>query len=637
MPPSPSLSRISNRSSDSWGSGSLLGKRVLVGVPRTASGRVGPATPLAPGPPGPRRALSSPPVGQTRVDLQHLLEDLRDAYPDAIEETILSEVIANALDSGASHVRVLTDPSARTVVFVDDGCGMGRRDLARYHDLASSTKTRGEGIGFAGVGIKLGLLVAESVLTETRRAAVHVATRWRLASRHKAPWQWVDPPGWVHERGTAIGLHLRNPLSALLEGGYLESRLRLHFEPLFDPAFDDVLRERYPGGVRFSIDGRALERSRPADRRATILVRLPRKRKPAAYGFLERRPVPPPEQEQGLAVSTLGKVIRRGWDWIGLSSSSPGLVGGLIEAPGLSAALTLNKGDFVRAGRRGITYLAYRKAMQEAVQAQLTAWGEATDREDAARRRATRPLERDLESVLIDLASEFPALSALVERRAGGQRRLPAAALVPSASALEAAVAAESGHAGRAAGGDTGGEAAEPTPSAPMADVAADGRGPAPAPADSTPDTGEDTSEEAAPPGPGHSILEPPGRRVGPRRPGRYSLSVDFEDRPESSALGRLVESTVLVNTAHPAYHASARVAVRGLPRRAHGGDGARGRGRRARRPAGLRHGLSRPLGRGDRPRPPPAKAPAPAGSGAGLSGLTASRAARGPRERVVS
>ena len=30
-----------------------------------------------------------PAMGQTRVDLQHLLEDLRDAYPDAIEETIL--------------------------------------------------------------------------------------------------------------------------------------------------------------------------------------------------------------------------------------------------------------------------------------------------------------------------------------------------------------------------------------------------------------------------------------------------------------------------------------------------------------------------------------------------------------------
>jgi hypothetical protein len=308
-------------------------------------------------------------MGQTRVDLQHLLEDLRDAYPDAIEETILSEVVANALDSGAASVRVLTDPSEKTVVVVDDGSGMGRRELARYHDLAASTKARGEGIGFAGVGIKLGLLVAEAVLTETRRGSVHVATRWHLASPHKAPWQWVAPPGWVGERGTAVGLKLRNPLSPLLEAGYVESRLRLHFEPLFDPAFDAILADRYPAGVSFSVNGRAIERrgGTPPGERAPLVVRLPRKRKPAATGFLERVPAPLPEDLQGLAVSTLGKVIRRGWDWIGLSSSSPGLVGGLIEAPGLSAALTLNKGDFVRAGRRGITYLGYRKAIQEAV------------------------------------------------------------------------------------------------------------------------------------------------------------------------------------------------------------------------------------------------------------------------------
>jgi len=40
-------------------------------------------------------------VGETRVDLLHLLEDLRDAYPGSLEETILIEIVANALDSGA--------------------------------------------------------------------------------------------------------------------------------------------------------------------------------------------------------------------------------------------------------------------------------------------------------------------------------------------------------------------------------------------------------------------------------------------------------------------------------------------------------------------------------------------------------
>ena len=44
-------------------------------------------------------------------------------------------------------------------------------------------------------------------------------------------------------------------------------------------------------------------------------------------------------------------------------------------------------------------------------------------------------------------------------------------------------------------------------------------------------------------PGHGHS-----------RAPMRYGLGVQFEDRPDTSELGRLVESTVWINQAHPAY-----------------------------------------------------------------------------------
>ena len=474
-------------------------------------------------------------MGQTRVDLQHLLEDLRDAYPDAIEETILSEIVANALDSGARSIRVLTDPAERTLVVVDDGSGMSRRELSRYHDLAASTKTRGEGIGFAGVGIKLGLLVAEAVLTESRRGSAHVASRGYLASRQKAPWKWVPPPGWVGKRGTAVGLRLRNPLSPLLDAGYVEGCLRRHFEPLFDPAFDAILAERYGAGVAFHVNGRVVERlsSSRGNERASLVVRLARKRKPGAIGVLERVRETLPEERQGLAISTLGKVIRRGWDWIGLAPSSPGLTAGLVEAPGLSAALTLNKGDFLRSGRRGITYLAYRKAIQEAVQAQLAAWGEAPDRDDAARRRAARPLERDLEAVLVDLADEFPAVAALVERRPGGQRRLPTGA------AATAGILAAAGRArATAEGGD---DVSTPEGVAPNTGAAA--------PTDEAAG-GETVRNEAA------GLAEPtlPETAAGPRRPTRYGLAVDFEERPESQELARLVESTVLVNAAHPAY-----------------------------------------------------------------------------------
>ena len=63
-------------------------------------------------------------MGETRVDLQHLLEDLRDAYTGALEETILTEVVANALDSGAVHI------------------GLWRRDGTWRHGIAR----RGSGL-----------------------------------------------------------------------------------------------------------------------------------------------------------------------------------------------------------------------------------------------------------------------------------------------------------------------------------------------------------------------------------------------------------------------------------------------------------------------------------------------------------
>src|SRR6185503_4659160 len=75
-------------------------------------------------------------MGETRVDLLHLLEDLRDAYPGSLEETILTEIMANALDSGASVISFKSDPAEATLTVVDNGSGMQRRELARFHDIA---------------------------------------------------------------------------------------------------------------------------------------------------------------------------------------------------------------------------------------------------------------------------------------------------------------------------------------------------------------------------------------------------------------------------------------------------------------------------------------------------------------------
>ena len=471
-------------------------------------------------------------MGETRVDLLHLLEDLRDAYPGSLEETILTEIMANALDSGASVISIDSDPAQSTLTAVDNGSGMQRRDLARFHDIAASNKIRGQGIGFAGVGIKLGLLICEEVLAETRRGKTHVATSWHMASRHRAPWRWTPPPGLVTERGTAVRLKLRNPLSPLLDPGFLEETLRRHFQPLLDPAFDEFLAAHYHKSIAIDVNGGRLARQRSdAPLQAPLEIRMMRKRKPSAQGYLIRQDHALAEDQRGLAISTYGKVIRRGWDWLGMTPAAPDRIAGLIEVPELAACLTLNKGDFIRTGARGATYLAFRKAIQQAIVKQLAEWGDAPAGSDQAPPREVRPLQRDLAHLLEDLADDFPLLASLVERRAGGQKRLAFGAPGNNGEARSLIAAWVSEAAERS------GKYANETASSPDNDSTE-------SPAVNDPASDFTTHSDA---------IQLPGKTVG-RRPAHYGLDIQFDDRADDANLGRLVESTVWVNRAHPAY-----------------------------------------------------------------------------------
>jgi hypothetical protein len=490
-------------------------------------------------------------VGETRVDLQHLLEDLRDAYTGTLEETILTEVVANALDSGASRICLITSPADATLTIVDDGRGMQRRELARYHDVAASTKSRGEGIGFAGVGIKLGLLVSREVVTETRRGVTHVATRWHLASRHRAPWKWIPAPGMVAARGTAVRMTLTNQLSPLLDAGYLEESLRRQFEPLLDPLFEPLLRRHYARGVALEVDGRRLEPTEgPTGERVPASIRLRRRRTPSAVGFLERRRQPLPEDLQGIAISTFGKVIKRGWDWLGLAPSAREHISGLIEAPDLAVCLTLSKNDFIRSGARGASYLAYRKAIQEVVSRQLAAWGDTRDGE--ARPRMAR-LERDLERVLEDLADDFPLLRSLVDRRPGGQKRLPMPGRgedrVPGPLLADLPTDQRTG--------DENGPPRAASAGSPPSNEPPTSGPPPPPTSEAVPPESKPAPGEAAPPaGAEPAAVAAVGSLdtvAGRRRPARYGLLIQFESRDDAE-LARLVDSTIWINDAHPAY-----------------------------------------------------------------------------------
>jgi hypothetical protein len=204
-------------------------------------------------------------------------------------------------------------------------------------------------------------------------------------------------------------------------------------------------------------------------------------------------------------------------------------VGGLIEVPELAACLTLNKGDFIRTGARGAAYLAYRKAIQQAVSNQLALWGDVRDSSEQARPKEVRPLERDLTRVLEELARDFPLLGSLVEQRAGGQKRLAFGSRGKTADARSLIAASVMGDGGPEV---TGEETKTPA-------VESAVREPENAAGGSVSET------------PGHEIALP--GKDGARKPAHYGLGIQFEDRDDLE-IGRLVESTVWVNSAHPAY-----------------------------------------------------------------------------------
>ena len=138
----------------------------------------------------------------------------------------------------------------------------------------------------------------------------------------------------------------------------------------------------------------------------------------------------------------------------------------------------------------------------------------------------------NLARVLEDLAVEFPLLHSLVERRRGGQKRLP----MPNGP--------RDGEFGPlfalARAADEPGES-EPPLSRDAGSVGA------PPPLDAT----EPEPDES--PRPDVDTAALPGSHA-PRRRAQYGLSLRFEARPDDDELGRLVDSTIWVNDAHPAF-----------------------------------------------------------------------------------
>lgn len=74
---------------------------------------------------------------------------------------VLTELVANALGARASEISIDWDSEEDILTVKDSGKGMDSDAFAQYHDFAAELKSRGGGLGFAGVGAKISFNIAE--------------------------------------------------------------------------------------------------------------------------------------------------------------------------------------------------------------------------------------------------------------------------------------------------------------------------------------------------------------------------------------------------------------------------------------------------------------------------------------------
>ena len=290
-------------------------------------------------------------ANHSKVNFKKLVHDLADMYQDDTFDVVLTELVANALDAKAKEISVSWDGHRRILVVADDGDGMDADAFEQYHDFAAELKTRGDGIGFAGVGAKISFNISDRVITETRRLGEVNASDWRWYDDGTLRWNFI-PSNRLNASGTRVEVHF-NPEYVLPDANsdYLVRVLKRHYLPLFVTEFarSYAASGLYSTSPRFTVNGSPvtqidLQTAAALSQQSDFIVRSgPNEAGWGSIGVSERD-CPVGNNTYGVLLCTHGKVIKA--ELFGLSTGVLGAkLFGIVEIPGLIEYLTTNKSD----------------------------------------------------------------------------------------------------------------------------------------------------------------------------------------------------------------------------------------------------------------------------------------------------
>jgi hypothetical protein len=310
-------------------------------------------------------------IHESSVNFQNLIKDLAEIYPFDVDEVVLVELIANSLDAKPTLISINFDRNKKSLVVTDNGKGMTDKDFEQYHDFAAGLKTRGVGIGFAGIGAKISFNIAERVITETCSQSFFGGSNWYLQSKKKLIWENIQPEH-LKQQGTRVEVFFSK--DAKLSYSSTDDILKIikrHYLPLLDMKYLELygLLNYYSRDLRFVINGQIID---PIEIEQYFNLEKVREFKPKKAGKriglgilgLSSSEYPLGADISGILLCTLGKVIKAD-----LFNQFPGIIGsrifGVVEIPEFVNFLTTAKTDFLRRSRHRKFESLYNPVRQE--------------------------------------------------------------------------------------------------------------------------------------------------------------------------------------------------------------------------------------------------------------------------------
>ncbi len=251
----------------------------------------------------PKRMGGEPTANENEMqfDNLHTLENFLDIY-DNPAEMVLTEALANSIDVNSTEVKITigelrNSPGKYLIRFEDNGPGMDASQFDNYHVGSRSSKSKGNGIGFAGIGAKVYLAAYSDteIITETCCGSDSLASKMYLKDR-KIMWKLLKSQR--KTVGTSYSVILREE-----DYNYLKKNL----EELIIESFNNAIL----GGLKITINGESVKPWLPkAVKTKQGVLKVGEKKLPFTFLLCEDE-IPPHKRNMELHVSGKKITVRK--------------------------------------------------------------------------------------------------------------------------------------------------------------------------------------------------------------------------------------------------------------------------------------------------------------------------------------